>query len=48
MRDLTEEVCGSLWLVMWLFTWGFANLGWGWGLISFVLWPFFLGSALSR
>lgn len=44
----TEVSISGLWVIMWLFTWGFAKLGILYGLLSIILWPYFLGSALSR
>lgn len=36
-----------IWLIGWLFTLGFAKLGFVQGLIAIVLWPYYLGSAMS-
>ncbi len=38
---------GGLWLVGWLFTIGFANLGLWRGLLGLLLWPYFVGSAAA-
>ncbi len=37
---------GTLWLIGWLFTVGFARLVWWKILLAVVAWPYFLGSAL--
>ncbi|MBC8214795.1 MAG: hypothetical protein ISR90_00835 [Candidatus Marinimicrobia bacterium] len=42
------ECTGSLWAIGWLFTIGFAKIT-GWKLLfSLILWPYYLGSVLSK
>ena len=38
---------GTLWIAAWLFTLGFLQLHFWRGLLALLLWPYFLGSALS-
>jgi hypothetical protein len=37
---------GTLWFVGWLFTIGFAGLGFWQGVLALILWPYFLGRLL--
>lgn len=39
---------GGIWCAMWLFTIGFLKLGFWQGVLAIILWPYFLGSALSK
>ena len=43
----TAGLIGPLWFIGWLFTIGFADLSVVKGILALVLWPYFLGSALS-
>lgn len=38
---------GTGWFVFWLFTLGFADLNFGQGLLGLLVWPYYLGAALS-
>jgi uncharacterized membrane protein len=38
---------GGLWIVGWLFTIGYLHLGFWQGVLAIIIWPYFLGSALS-
>jgi hypothetical protein len=38
---------GGLWIAMWLFTIGFLHLTFWKGVLAIVVWPYFLGAALS-
>jgi hypothetical protein len=38
---------GGLWVVMWLFTLGFLKLAFWQGVLAIILWPYYLGVALS-
>ena len=38
---------GLLWFAAWLFTIGFLHLSFWKGLLALVVWPYYLGSALS-
>jgi hypothetical protein len=40
-------VVGPLWFAAWLFTIGFAQLGFGKAVLATVLWPFYLGRLLA-
>lgn len=40
---LVSRETGTLWFVGWLFTIGFAGLGFWKGLLALILWPYFLG-----
>ncbi len=37
---------GVVWLIGWLFTIGYAHLGWWKGLLGLILWPYFLGTTV--
>jgi hypothetical protein len=34
---------GTLWFVGWLFTVGYLKLGFWWGVLALIVWPYFLG-----
>ncbi|MDN2566791.1 hypothetical protein N1F89_11200 [Aquibium sp. A9E412] len=38
---------GLLWIAGWLFTIGFSGLGFWWGVLAIVLWPYVLGADLA-
>jgi len=38
---------GPIWFIGWLFTVGYANLVWWKILLALVIWPYFLGVAVS-
>jgi hypothetical protein len=38
---------GTLWFIGWLFTMAFAKLIWWKALLGLIVWPYFLGVALS-
>ncbi|MGQ9546843.1 MAG: hypothetical protein ACUVTR_06800 [Dehalococcoidia bacterium] len=38
---------GPIWFIGWLFTVGYANLVWWQILLAIIIWPYFLGRALS-
>lgn len=38
---------GGLWFAAWLFTIGFLKLSFVQGVLALLLWPYYLGSALS-
>ncbi len=40
---LSTPIMGTLWFAGWLFTIGFAELGFWRGLIGLIIWPYFLG-----
>lgn len=42
-----HTLSGGLWIAMWLFTIGFLNLAFMQGVYAIVLWPYYLGAALS-
>lgn len=42
-----HSATGILWFVGWLFTIGFLGLSFGKGVLAIILWPYYLGSALS-
>jgi hypothetical protein len=46
---MTQEISISgFWFAAWLFTVGYAKLGFLNGLLAIVLWPYFLGNALAH
>jgi len=38
---------GSIWFIGWLFTIGYADLGFWQSALGLVIWPYFLGSAIA-
>lgn len=38
---------GLLWLAGWLFTIGYLQLSFWWGVLAIVVWPYFLGAELA-
>lgn len=38
---------GGMWFVAWLFTLGFLKLSFGQGLLALIIWPYYIGKALS-
>jgi hypothetical protein len=42
-----HSIWGGLWFGFWLFTLGYLKLSFGKGLLAMLLWPYFLGAALS-
>lgn len=39
---------GMLWVIGWLFSIGFLHLSFWPGVLAIILWPYYLGSALSK
>ncbi len=48
VRVEQHSATGGLWFALWLFTIGFLNLGFWKGVLALILWPYFLGAALSK
>lgn len=42
-----HTVSGGVWVAAWLFTIGYLHLGFWQGLLAVVIWPYYLGLALS-
>lgn len=42
-----HSFAGGLWVIGWLFTIGFLKLSFWSGVLAVVIWPYYLGSALS-
>lgn len=42
-----HTLSGGVWVAAWLFTIGYLHLGFWQGVLALVLWPFYLGAALS-
>jgi len=42
-----QTLSGGLWIASWLFTIGFLKLGFWQGVLALVIWPYYLGAALS-
>ena len=38
---------GSVWVVGWLFTIGYAGLSFGQGILAILIWPYYLGVTLQ-
>jgi len=48
IRIEQNMAAGGLWFILWLFTIGFLQLDFGKGLLALLLWPYYLGVALSK
>ena len=42
-----HSTSGGLWIIGWLFTIGYLKLAFWNGVLAFILWPYYLGVALS-
>lgn len=42
-----HSAVGMLWIAGWLFTIGFLKLSFGKGLLAILVWPYYIGLALS-
>ncbi len=47
IRIEQHSAAGGLWFIMWLFTIGFLQLDFLRGVLALLLWPYYLGVALS-
>lgn len=47
IRIEQHSSAGLLWIAAWLFTIGFLQLSFWQGVLALLLWPYYLGSALS-
>lgn len=50
-KSCSKQQCltgGGFWFALWLFTIGFLKLTFWKGVLAIILWPYFLGVALSR
>ncbi len=47
IRVEQHSFAGGLWFIGWLFTIGFLHLSFGKALFAIVIWPYYLGAALS-
>lgn len=47
IRIEQHTATGGLWFILWMFTIGFLRLDFAKGLLALVIWPYYLGSALS-
>lgn len=43
----TSILSGGAWFAAWLFTIGYLKLTFGQGILAIVIWPYYLGAALS-
>jgi hypothetical protein len=41
-------LAGAIWFIGWLFTIGFLKLVWWQIIVGIVVWPYFMGAALTR
>lgn len=48
MENETTISISGLWLIAWLFTVGYAKLGFLSGLLALLIWPYYLGLALAK
>lgn len=44
VRVTQNTSLGALWLGGWLFTIGYLKLGFWWGVLGLIVWPYFVGS----
>jgi len=42
-----SSIAGAIWFIGWLFTIGYIKLIWWQIIVGIVVWPYFLGAALS-
>jgi len=47
MEHKTTISVSGMWFAAWLFTVGYAKLGFWSGLFALLIWPYYLGSALN-
>jgi len=47
IRIEQHSAAGGLWFILWLFTIGFLHLDFLRGVLAILLWPYYLGVALS-
>lgn len=45
--NMSSALAGTLWFIGWLFTIGFAHLSWWKIIVGIIIWPYFLGVAIS-
>ena len=43
MKFVQHSSLGMLWFIGWLFTLGYLKLGFWWGVLAIIVWPYFLG-----
>ena len=43
-----QTLSGGLWIIGWLFTIGFLHLSFGKGVLAIIIWPYYIGAALSH
>ncbi|MCM2339309.1 MAG: hypothetical protein NDI62_02530 [Burkholderiales bacterium] len=43
-----QEILGSIWAIGWLFTIGYLQLTFWKGLLSLIIWPYYLGVKFSK
>ncbi len=48
IRIEQHSAAGGLWFILWLFTIGFLQLDFLRGVLALLLWPYYLGVALSK
>lgn len=48
IRIEQHSAAGGFWFILWMFTIGFLHLDFGQGLLALIIWPYYLGSALSK
>ena len=48
IRIEQHSVSGLVWIIGWLFTTGFLGLAFWQGALAILIWPYYLGAALSR
>lgn len=47
IRIESHTFTGGVWLAAWLFTIGFLHLSFWQGVLAIIIWPYYLGDALS-
>lgn len=42
-----HSFAGGIWMIGWLFTIGYLKLSFWYGVLAIIIWPYYLGAALS-
>lgn len=45
--NTSSSLAGTLWVIGWIFTIGFAKLIWWQGILGVIIWPYYLGVIFS-
>ncbi len=42
-----SSTCPVIWIIGWLFTWGFLKYSFGQAVLAIIVWPYYLGEYIS-